>query len=76
MQCMLKGVCSQCLQWHIDPDTGKRTQAVFSCAWQDQPLDWIDLDNLDARLNQNRLQEQLTNLWLDYLFAHNHVARV
>ena len=76
MQCMLKGVCSQCLQWHVDPTTGKRTRAVFSCSWQDQPLDWIDLDNLDARLNQNRLQEQLTNLWLDYLFAHNDVARV
>ncbi len=76
MQCMLKGVCSQCLQWHIDPTTGARTHAVFSCFQQDQPLDWIDLDNLDARLNQNRLQEQLTNLWLDYLFTRHDIARV
>lgn len=76
MQCMLKGVCSQCLQWHVDPSTGRRTRAVFSCAWQDQPLEFVDLDNLDARLGQNRLQERLTNLWLDYLFAHNDVVRV
>ena len=76
MQCMLKGVCSQCLQWQIDPDTGRRTKAVFGCSWQDQPLDIVDLDNLDERLSQNRLQEHLTNLWLDYLFAHNTIAHV
>ncbi len=76
MQCMLKGVCAQCLQWQIDPATGKRTKAVFSCSWQDQPLDIVDLDNLDERLGQNRLQERLTNLWLDYLFAHDEVSRI
>ena len=61
MQCMLKGVCAQCLQWQIDPATGLRTQAVFACSWQDEPIDIIDLDNLDERLAQNRLQEHLTN---------------
>ena len=30
MQCMLKGVCSQCLQWQIDPATGQRTKAAGS----------------------------------------------
>jgi NADPH-dependent glutamate synthase beta subunit-like oxidoreductase/NAD(P)H-flavin reductase len=76
MQCMLKGVCSQCLQWQIDPATGQRTKAVFSCSWQDQPLDLVDLDNLDERLSQNRVQEYLTNLWLDHLFARHPIARV
>jgi len=76
MQCMLQGVCAQCLQWQIDPATGKRVRAVFSCAGQDQPLDWIDLDNLDARLAQNRLPEHLTNLWLDYLFARSAIKHV
>lgn len=76
MQCMLKGVCSQCLQWHLDPVTGARTRAFFTCSGQDQPLEVVDLDNLDARLAQNRLQEQLTSLWLDYLLAHNDIARV
>ncbi len=64
MQCMLQGVCAQCLQWQIDPETGERTRAVFSCAMQDQPLSWIDLDNLAARQAQNRLQDHLTDLWL------------
>jgi NADPH-dependent glutamate synthase beta subunit-like oxidoreductase/NAD(P)H-flavin reductase len=76
MQCCLKGVCSQCLQWQIDPATGKRTKAVFSCSWQDQPLDIVDLDNLDERLSQNKVQEHLTNQWLDYLFDQHKVARV
>ena len=76
MQCCLKGVCSQCLQWQIDPQTGKRTKAVFSCSWQDQPLDIVDLDNLDQRLSQNRVQEHLTSQWLDYLLTQHKVARV
>ncbi|HEX7043203.1 MAG TPA: FAD-dependent oxidoreductase, partial [Burkholderiales bacterium] len=41
MQCMLKGVCAQCLQWQIDPQTGQRTKAVFGCSWQDQPLEIV-----------------------------------
>lgn len=69
MQCMLKGVCAQCLQWQIDPETGKRTRAVFSCAEQDQPLTWIDIDNLAARQLQNRLPDRLTAQWLDYLLS-------
>ena len=67
MQCMMKGVCGQCLQWQIDPATGKRTRAVFSCAKQDQPLSWIDLDNLAARQSQNRLSEYMTSLWANHV---------
>ncbi len=73
MQCMLKGVCAQCLQWQIDPETGKRTRPVFSCADQDQPLFWIDLDNLAARQAQNRLQERLNALWLEYVLGKSRV---
>jgi hypothetical protein len=64
---MMKGVCGQCLQWQIDPDTGKRTRAVFSCSKQDQPLSWIDLDNLAARQSQNRLSEYMTALWANHV---------
>jgi NAD(P)H-flavin reductase len=67
MQCMLKGVCAQCVQWQIDPETGQRTEPVFSCAMQDQPLFAIDLENLAARQTQNRLAEHLTSLWLDHV---------
>jgi len=67
MQCMLKGVCAQCLQWQIDPLTGKRTKAVYTCSWHNQPLEIIDIDNLDERLKQNEMQEKLSSLWLDYL---------
>lgn len=76
MQCMLKGVCAQCLQWQIDPSTGKRTKAVFACSWQDQPIDIVDLDNLDERLVQNQMQEALSKLWLDYLMEYHQVPHV
>lgn len=69
MQCMLKGVCAQCLNWQIDPETGQRTKAVFSCAQQDQPLAWIDLDNLAARTRQNTLADTISALWLDHVLA-------
>lgn len=76
MQCMMKGVCAQCLQWQVDPATGQRTKAVFACSWQDQPLDLVELDNLEERLEQNKLQEQLAMLWLDYLLANHAIERV
>lgn len=67
MQCMLKGVCAECLQWQIDPNTGSRKKAVFACSWQDQPIELIDLENLDERLEQNHVCETLSNLWIDQL---------
>lgn len=76
MQCMLKGVCAQCLQWQIDPETGKRTKAVFACSWPEQPLELIDFDNIDERQIQNRLQEQLSSLWVDYLFDEYAIERI
>lgn len=76
MQCMLKGVCAQCLQWQIDPETGQRTKAVFACSWQDQPLEIIDIDHIDARQMQNRLLDTLSNLWVDHVFKEYDIARV
>ena len=67
MQCMMKEVCAQCLQKHVDPATG-REEIVFSCFNQDQKLDVMDWGNLAARLRQNTVSEKLTNLWLDRLF--------
>jgi len=67
MQCMLKGVCAQCLQWQINPETGQRTKAVFGCSWQDQPLELVDLDNLSERLLQNHCVAGLNNLWYRYI---------
>src|SRR5262245_13246881 len=66
MQCMMKEVCAQCLQRHVDPATGKET-IIFSCLNQDQPMDHVDFQNLAARLKQNTVTEKLANLYLDYL---------
>ncbi|MGH8755516.1 MAG: hypothetical protein ACREU0_06780, partial [Burkholderiales bacterium] len=64
MQCMMKEICSQCLQPQVNPETGKITY-VFSCFNQDQPLDQVDFEGLSARLSQNSLQEKLTAQWID-----------
>jgi len=63
MQCMMKEICAQCLQPHVDPATGKTTY-VFSCFNQDQPLDQVDFSALAQRLAQNGVQEKLTALWI------------
>jgi cystathionine beta-lyase/cystathionine gamma-synthase len=63
MQCMMKEVCAQCLQPHIDPATGERSY-VFSCFNQDQPLDEVDWPGLNSRLRQNTVQEKLTAQWI------------
>jgi NADPH-dependent glutamate synthase beta subunit-like oxidoreductase/NAD(P)H-flavin reductase len=68
MQCMMKEVCAQCLQKHVDPVTGQET-IIFSCFNQDQRMDVVDFSNLSDRLRQNTVQEKLSNLWLDYLNA-------
>ncbi|MBL9027485.1 MAG: FAD-dependent oxidoreductase [Myxococcales bacterium] len=64
MQCMMKEVCAQCLQRHVDPKTGKET-FIFSCFNQDQELDLVDFKNLGARLRQSSVQEKVSNAFLD-----------
>ena len=66
MQCMMKGICAQCLCKHVDAKSGKE-YFVYSCYNQDQDLDKVDFPHLNARLRQNTVQEKLSNLWLDYL---------
>lgn len=65
MQCMMKEICAQCLQPHVDPET-RQVSYVFSCFNQDQPMDRVDWDALDARLHQNAVQEKLTAEWIDH----------
>jgi NADPH-dependent glutamate synthase beta subunit-like oxidoreductase/NAD(P)H-flavin reductase len=75
MQCMMKAICAQCLQRHIDPATGDET-FVFSCVNQDQLMDHVDFENLNSRLKANSVMEKVTNLWLDYLLERWQAARV
>lgn len=73
MQCMMKGICAQCLCKHVDPDTGEET-FVYSCYNQDQELDRVDFAHLNARLRQNSVQEKLSDMWLDHLFSIREAA--
>ncbi len=69
MQCMMKEVCAQCLQRHVDPKTGEE-KYVYSCFNQDQNLDEVDFSHLNERLKQNTLQEKLTAQWINYCLAN------
>jgi NADPH-dependent glutamate synthase beta subunit-like oxidoreductase/NAD(P)H-flavin reductase len=75
MQCMMKEVCAQCLQRHVNPHTGEEFW-VFSCFNQDQHLDFVDFKNLNERLRANSVQEKLSNLWLDRVLKDEAAARV
>lgn len=66
MQCMMKEVCAQCLQRHVDPVTG-REEFIFSCYNQDQELDRVDFANLEARLRQNSVQEKISHMFFEHL---------
>jgi len=66
MQCMMKEICAQCLQRHVDPRTGKETW-VFSCFNQDQRLDQVDFVNLNQRLRGNTVLEKVADLYLAQL---------
>jgi NAD(P)H-flavin reductase len=68
MQCMMKEICAQCLQRHVDPVTGKES-FVFTCFNQDQDLDRVDFENLHQRLKQNSVLEKLANAYLTFLFS-------
>jgi NADPH-dependent glutamate synthase beta subunit-like oxidoreductase/NAD(P)H-flavin reductase len=75
MQCMMKEICAQCLQRHVDPET-KKESFVFSCFNQDQSLHTVDFPTLNARLRQNSAAEKLTSLWIDHLFSARLVQTV
>ncbi|WP_404363992.1 FAD-dependent oxidoreductase [Corallococcus coralloides] len=66
MQCMMKEICAQCLQRHVDPATGKETW-VFSCYNQDQRLDHVDFVNLNQRLRGNTVLEKQGDAFLAQL---------
>jgi NADPH-dependent glutamate synthase beta subunit-like oxidoreductase/NAD(P)H-flavin reductase len=70
MQCMMKEICAQCLQRHVDPRTGKES-FVFSCFNQDQDLDAVDFTHLDMRLRANSVLEKQADLVLTTLLARH-----
>ena len=75
MQCMMKAICAQCLQRHVDPVTGKE-DFIFSCVNQDQLMDEVDFSNLSARLQANSVVEKISAQWLEHIFQLHNIERV
>jgi hypothetical protein len=73
---MMKEVCAQCLQKHVDPVTQEETGFVFSCFNQDQPLDMVDFKNLNDRLKINSLTEKLSLGYFEHLLQINPLPKV
>lgn len=57
MQCMMRGICGQCVQQSLDSNG-----YIFSCACQYQENKLINFNNLKSRLSQNSLLEKLSVL--------------
>jgi NADPH-dependent glutamate synthase beta subunit-like oxidoreductase/NAD(P)H-flavin reductase len=70
LQCMMQGVCGQCLHLQKDPLTGEE-RFVFSCEEPDQPLEKVDWKTLQSRLAQNGLLEKFSALWTETFFNKN-----
>ena len=49
MQCMMKGICGQCIQRHVNQETGQE-HFVFSCQKQIHLLDEVDFEMLGNRI--------------------------
>lgn len=56
MQCMMKGICGQCIQ-----KTKDQNGYIFSCAYQNLNADYIDFQCLNNRQTQNSLFEKIYN---------------
>ena len=65
MQCMLKGICSQCLQKRTD-ENGE-VEYFYACVEQDQNMDRLDFKHLHNRCEQNSLSEKISKMWLAFL---------
>lgn len=76
MQCMMKEVCAQCLQKHVDPITQEEKGFVFSCFNQDQPLDMVDFKNLNERLKMNSVLEKLSLAFFEHVVKESGVTFV
>ncbi len=70
MQCMMKGICAQCLQKHRETKTKEET-FVYSCCNQDQDMNTVDFYHLQQRLRQNSLQEKVTANFIKCLCKFN-----
>ncbi len=70
MQCMMKQICAQCLQLHIDPHTGIE-KIVFSCVNPYQKANFVNFECYEDRLKQNALSEKVTQAFLENLLQCN-----
>lgn len=57
MQCMMKGICGQCIQ-QVDNNQGY----IFACACQDQDINIVNFESLGNRLKANSLLEKTSKL--------------
>jgi NAD(P)H-flavin reductase len=63
MQCMMKKICSQCLQEVVCKKTGEK-KLEYSCFKQIQDARMVNFQALNNRMRQNEVQESIMRQWL------------
>jgi hypothetical protein len=63
MQCMMKEICSQCIQKHYDFKT-KKKYLLFSCVEQNQYLKSIDISFLHSKFHEKKFFTNVSNISL------------
>ena len=73
---MMKEVCAQCLQKHVDPETGKEDDHLLLL--QPGSGAWTASTSRTWRraCGRTRVQEKLANLWLDHLLQGQNLPHV
>lgn len=65
MQCMLQGICGQCLC------VGTDQTKIFCCKEQDVKLNDINFNNVENRAFSNGLLEKVSRMWLNHKIPQN-----
>ncbi len=63
MQCMMKGICAQCVQVHHDEVTNTST-LYYTCQDSHKNIKTADFTYLDHRMKNNSVLEKIAKLWV------------
>ena len=77
MQCMMKEVCAQCLQKHVDPVTGQGDASSSPASTRTRSSTAVDFRTCARACARTRCRRSCRNAWLDEILkAHSEVIRI
>lgn len=69
MQCMMKGICSQCIHFYEDSIGSGIWRMGYSCKENHQSIQNVDFDYLNCRMERNSVLEKISRLLIKNFIA-------